>query len=79
MRTVNFTDFRQNASTLLAEVEQGERLVVTRHGKPIAEVSPVTPEPPATPSWKRPGLRLAVKGAALSNVIQEDRSGEDVS
>ncbi|MCC6699403.1 MAG: type II toxin-antitoxin system Phd/YefM family antitoxin [Candidatus Hydrogenedentes bacterium] len=79
MRTVNFTEFRQNASALLAEVERGERFVVVRHGKPVAEVSPVTVEPPVTPSWRRPGLRLAVKGAALSSAIREERSGEDVS
>jgi len=78
MRTVKFTEFRQNASALIAEVERGGKLIVLRHGKPVAEISPVSPDPTATPSWKRPALRLTVKGAALSTAILEGRSGEDV-
>jgi prevent-host-death family protein len=78
MRTIGFTEFRKNASAIITEVERGERLIVLRHGKPVAEISPVSPDPPATPSWKRPALRLTVKGAALSAAILEGRSDEGV-
>jgi antitoxin (DNA-binding transcriptional repressor) of toxin-antitoxin stability system len=78
MKTVTFTEFRKNASGLLYDVEGGENLLVLRHGKPVAEISPVSPAPEGAPSWKRRGLRLAASGAALSTAIIEERRGEDV-
>jgi antitoxin (DNA-binding transcriptional repressor) of toxin-antitoxin stability system len=78
MKTVTFTEFRKHASGLLSDVEDGENLLVIRHGKPIAEISPVLPTPEGVPSWKRRGLRLTAKGAALSAAIIEERRGEDV-
>ena len=79
MTTVTLTDFRSHASGMLTRVEHGETLVVLRHGRPIAEVSPVTKTDSAQPSWKRPALRLSSKGAGLSAAILEDRAHEDVS
>ena len=73
MKMVNITEFRKNASALLGEVEGGEHLTVLRHGKPVAEVSPVARGAEGTPSWKRRGLRLTAKGAALSDAIVEGR------
>ena len=78
MKTVTFTEFRKHASGLLSDVEGGENLLVLRYGKPIAEISPALPTPEGTPSWKRRGLRLTAKGAALSTAIIEERRGEDV-
>lgn len=78
MKTVTFTDFRKNASELFTAVEHGETLLVLRHGKPITEVSPASGSERRTPSWKRPGLRLAAKGASLSAAILQERRREDV-
>ena len=78
MKTVTFTEFRKHASGLFSDVEGGENLLVIRHGKPIAEISPVSPTAESVPSWKRRGLRLTAKGAALSAAIIEERRGEDV-
>jgi prevent-host-death family protein len=78
MKTVTFTQFRQRASGLLSEVEAGENLLVLRHGKPIAAISPVPLNPETIPSWKRRGLRLTSKGAALSSAIIGERRGEDI-
>ncbi len=78
MKTVTFTEFRKRASGLFSDVEGGENILVLRHGKPIAEILPVSPSPEGVPSWKRPGLRLTSKGAALSIAIIEERRGEDV-
>jgi len=78
MKTVTFTEFRKRASGLFSDVEGGENILVLRHGKPIAEISPVPPTPEGAPSWRRRGLRLTAKGAALSTAIIEERSGEDV-
>ena len=77
MKTVSFTDFRSRASSLFDAVERGETLVVLRHGKPVAEVHPVATGCSRTPSWRRPGLRLTAKGAALATAILEERDRED--
>ncbi|OGV45650.1 MAG: hypothetical protein A2X46_14900 [Lentisphaerae bacterium GWF2_57_35] len=58
---------------MMTEVEHGETLLIVRHGRPIAEVSPVTDQ---QPSWKRPALRLATKGAGLASAIIEERDCE---
>ncbi len=78
MRTVTFTEFRKHASGLLSEVEQGSNLLVLRHGKPIAEISPPASLRKEIPSWKRPALRLTTTGAGLSAAILQERKGEDV-
>jgi len=77
MKTIPFTEFRKNASTLFSAVENGESIVVLRHGKPIAEITPLLHHP-AIPSWKKPGLKLSVKGAKLSSAILEERERENV-
>ena len=76
MKTITFTEFRKHASTLFSDVESGEVIVVMRHGKPIAEISP--PAKSELPSWKKPGLRLSVKGTELSSAILEERERENV-
>ncbi|WP_031385987.1 type II toxin-antitoxin system Phd/YefM family antitoxin [Desulfonatronum thiodismutans] len=79
MTTVSLTEFRSHASGMLSRVENGETIVVVRHGKPIAEVSPIRSTDAAEPSWKRPALRLSTKGAALSTAILAEREYENVS
>lgn len=77
MKTVTFTEFRRNASELFSDVERGEVLLIIRHGKPIAEVSPVSSSD-GLPAWKQPALRLASRGMRLSAAILEDRTDEDI-
>ena len=78
MKTVTFTEFRKHASGLFSEVEKGNTLLVLRHGKPIAEISPASSERRDSPSWKKPGLRLTANGASLSAAILQERRREDV-
>jgi antitoxin (DNA-binding transcriptional repressor) of toxin-antitoxin stability system len=77
MKTVSFTEFRKHASDLFSDVENGEKLLIMRHGKAIAEINPVSNES-KSPSWKKPGLRLSIKGAQLSSAIIEERERENV-
>ncbi len=72
MKVINFTEFRKNASGILSEVEMGETVQILRHGKPIAKIAPAS-DHAQIPSWKKPGLRLQIKGGALSEAIIEDR------
>ena len=79
MTTIALTDFRSHASEMFTKVENGETLVVLRHGRPIAEVSPIVDNQYTQPSWKKPALRLAIKGAGLSSAILEERTDENIS
>jgi antitoxin (DNA-binding transcriptional repressor) of toxin-antitoxin stability system len=44
MKTVSFTEFRKHASNLFSDVENGENILIMRHGKAIAEIKPVSSE-----------------------------------
>ncbi|MCC6622424.1 MAG: type II toxin-antitoxin system Phd/YefM family antitoxin [Deltaproteobacteria bacterium] len=72
-RTVSFTDFRRNASSILDEVEDGTVVRIVRHGRVVAEIASPGPDR-AAPAWKAKGLRLATRGATLSDAILADRS-----
>ena len=78
MTTVTLTEFRSHASGMLSRVENGETLLVLRHGRPIAEVAPVASQNNEQPSWKRPGLRLSTKGISLSETILAERNRESM-
>ena len=47
MKTIPATHFKEHCLALLEQVRQTRQsLVVTRHGKPVAEISPYAPRPP---------------------------------
>ena len=75
MKTITFTEFRKHASGLFNEVEHGETLIIMRHGKAIAEISPPVNEL-KTPAWKQSGIKLKVKGKSLSKIILEERESK---
>ena len=43
-RHIPISEFKDHASELVAAVERGEELVITRHGKPAARLSPARPQ-----------------------------------
>lgn len=73
MKTITFTEFRRHTSSLLAEVEEGETLIILRHGKPIAEIKPFSADGNKIPAWKQPGIKLEYPGAELSTAILAER------
>lgn len=73
MKTITFTEFRKNASELFSEVEKGEKLIVLRHGRAIAKITSPDPDYLTVPSWKKPRLKLEMKGTRLSEAILEER------
>ena len=72
MKTITFTDFRKAASGFITEVEQGETILLIRRGKPVAEITPIK-DSSELPSWKKPLVRLKIKGNDLSSAILEER------
>jgi prevent-host-death family protein len=71
MKTVSFTDFRNNASSYLDLVEKGEEIHIHRHGKVVARLT--SPGPRKEPAWRKPGLKLVTKAPSLSKAVLEDR------
>lgn len=41
MKTVSMLDFRQHADQIIAQVQAGERLILTCRGKPVARLEPI--------------------------------------
>lgn len=72
VKKVTFTDFRENASSYLDDVEDGQTIQISRHGKVIAEIAPPSDDKDL-PAWKKEGLRLTTKGTGLSRAIIEER------
>lgn len=77
MKTVTFTEFRNQASGLLTQVEQGQRFVIIRHGRPIAEMIPYQTPSQSQPAWKRPGIRLQRNRASLAAAILAEREEKE--
>ena len=50
LSTISVDALQADFAACLRRVEAGERLVVTRHGRPVAEIRPAD----ATPARKRP-------------------------
>jgi len=72
MVSTAFTEFRKHSAAFLDKVENGETVIITRHGRPVAEMIP----PASTfgvKSWKRPALRLKIKGVSLSKAVLAER------
>lgn len=83
MKRIAFSRFRARPGESFQAVELGERVVLTWHGRAVAELKQVTPEPEPTPeptpeevpAWKRPRLRLTLRGdgPSLSQTIIDER------
>jgi len=61
MRTVQIVEAKARFSALLAAVEAGEEIAITRHGKVVARIVPDTPRMAADlfrPFWDEDGIDL---------------------
>ena len=76
MTTATFTEFRKNASRYFSQVEDGETVVVIRHGKIIAEIVPPRNGGTLEPAWKKPALKLIGDGISLSEAILQERKDD---
>ena len=69
---MTFAELRRCTASLPSHVEEGERLVVTRRGGPIAEIAPVSSSG-EMPAWQRPALRLAASAPGLAAATLGER------
>jgi len=76
MHTIALSEFRANASAMIDLVEKGETVRILRHGKPVAELVPLTTIASAkVPSWKRPFEPVQLPpGASLSDAVLGERN-----
>ena len=73
MRTIPFTEFRKDASSIISLVEHGEKVTITKHGKPVVDIIPSLKRSGRLPSWKKPALKLDLKGGSLTRAIIDER------
>ncbi len=71
MKTVTFSQLRNNAKKYFDAVEKGESMEVYRHGKPIALLTPVVREPRLS-RWKTANP-IKLPGVSASKMIIEER------
>jgi prevent-host-death family protein len=83
MRTVSIRDANQNFSRLVKEVEAGETVVITRQGKPVAELVPRQPSRLDDPQFRARFQQLRQRlrewprdGYRLGKVTEEDKYGD---
>lgn len=69
MTTATITEFRNHIKEYFDSIEaKGEKIIIIRNGKPIAEVSPVE----EGPTSKKPIQRVKL-GFSLSDELLKDR------
>lgn len=73
MDEIGVYEARTRFAELLDDVERGRRIVITRHGKPIAVLSPVRGADPVRIQAAIEALRAQRKGRRLGMTIREAR------
>lgn len=83
MRSTTVRDANQNFSKLLAEVEQGETVLITKNGRTVAELRPRADDPHQNPEWRsayEEMLRLMKEtpatGYRVGKITKEDKYGD---
>lgn len=67
MKTVTLLEFRQHADKIIAKVVKGERLILTRRGKPVVRLEPIASEPISADDPFYSIADLAQAGESLTN------------
>lgn len=76
MHTTNSTEFRTHAAQFLTAAEEGEVIIIMRHGKAIAKLSPISAED-IRHSWQEPALKLKIKGLSLTEQLLKNRDEDE--
>ncbi len=68
METVGAFAAKTHLSDLLERVERGERFIITRHGKPVAQLTPVDQRDPEAVKEAIARLKAFRKGHSLGGI-----------
>ncbi len=76
MKKVQVNKIREHLAKYLAEAEQGEEIVITRHSKPVARLVPVDQSKPVFPDLDEFRKKISVRGKPMTEEIAEMRKQE---
>ena len=76
MIEVNSRQARATLSSIIKRVEEGEEVIISRRGKKVARIVPISGRTKALPSLKDFRATIRVKGKSLSASIVEHREEE---
>lgn len=83
MRSTTARDANQNFSKLLAEVEKGESVLITKNGRTVAELRPRPDDPRDDPSWRAAYARMVEamrswpdRGYCVGRITEDDKYGD---
>jgi antitoxin (DNA-binding transcriptional repressor) of toxin-antitoxin stability system len=80
MKTASIDELKRNLASFVAAAEGGERIIITRHGRPVASLSRAGLEHVhvgalAGRARLKPLLRAATRGAYLEVLAEDRRAG----
>lgn len=75
MKTVNIRELTHHFAAYLNAVKKGERIVVMERNSPVAELIPHNKNI-SQPGWKRPIVKIKVKGPSFSDTVSRMRQEE---
>ena len=80
MRSMTARDANQHFSKLLAEVEKGETVLITKNGRTVAELRPRPDDPRDDPDWRAAFERMLrlmddtpATGFRVGQITEEDK------
>jgi prevent-host-death family protein len=83
MRSTTARDANQNFSKLLAEVEKGETVIITKNGKTVAELRPRSDDPRDDPAWRDAYDQMMAllrswpdRGYRVGKITEDDKYGD---
>jgi prevent-host-death family protein len=76
MIEVSSKQARGTLSSIIRRVEQGEEVIISRRGKQVARIVPMSNKSRGLPSLKGFRSSIRVTGESLSSVVVKDREKE---
>jgi prevent-host-death family protein len=83
MRSVTVREANQAFSRILAEVEGGESILITKNGRTVAELRPHPHDPRLDPHWQAAHRRLVEqlrswpdRGQSIGPITERDKYGD---
>ena len=82
MREMSVREANQNFSRVIARVEQGDTVIITKNGRPVAKVSPQPADRRDDPEWRAAYEELLASlrahkgdGYRVGKITEEDKDG----
>lgn len=76
MRTLSVKEVRKQLSEAIHDAEAGDPTIITRYGKPIAQIAPVEKQRPKFPDMSEFRAKIKPRGKTLTETVLEMRNEE---